>query len=140
MHDEQTAIARLHIRESRIRAAIEAGEDPWTEKNLRPPTRRELALVRLSLEARADGAGSASDEDDFQLVDGERGRGRRLLSAPTDGPLLWSERMKPGWVVDRVGKSWMRSALEVVFFVQVLVVGILFFSEVFRTTKKKRVR
>lgn len=45
--------------------------------------------------------------------------------------------MKPGWVVDRVSKSWMRSAMEVVFCVQVLIVGLLFLSEVFSTRKKK---
>ena len=130
---------RLRFRTNRIREAVEAGEDPLSQDILRPPTRRELALQRMGLEPGQDspfgtsrpfdreddeeeGEEEEEEGEDFLLVEGERGGfgGRRLLSAPTDGPSDWLARLRPGNVVERMGRKWVQGLLDVWFFLQLM--------------------
>lgn len=129
---EEDCRARLQFRERRIREAVEAGEDPLSQEVLRPPTKRELALQRLGLESpstpsspfgtmRQRRAGREDDdaEEEFEMIEGER-RGRKLLSAPTDGPSDWLTRMKPANVMDRVTRRWVSGIMDIWFFLQIM--------------------
>lgn len=125
---------RKLFRERRIRDAVARGEDPLSQEALRPPTRRELALQRMGLEPgsmpsspfgtlrrrRVGGEETEEEEEGFEMVEGERGRGRKLLSAPTDGPSDWLARMRPGNVVQRVTRRWVAGVMDVWFFLQIM--------------------
>lgn len=129
--EDQDRVDRRTFRARRVRAAVERGEDPYTFDVLRPPTKRELAIQRLEAErGLLDGAMvsqgrgadvSEDDEDDEYLLVQSIGRdGKRLRSAPSDGPSDWLIRLRPGWVVDRLGRRVVQGFGELFFLCQIL--------------------
>ncbi|KAL7413173.1 hypothetical protein BDY24DRAFT_75022 [Mrakia frigida] len=146
---------RLRFRQNRVREAVEKGRDPLAQEVLRPPTRRELALQRrMALEPSSpfgttrpydddeeeEEGEEGEEEEEFLMVEGERGGfgGRRLLSAPTDGPSDWLARLRPGTVMERVGRKWVQGVLEVWFFLQLIVVAMVFMKEAMKMGRKPR--